>query len=73
MVEIVPIKVGEIVKLKKAHACGTNAWRITKTGMDIGIECTGCGRRVRLMRSEFDRRFRGRLSQGENGGGDNST
>jgi hypothetical protein len=27
--------------------------------MDIMLECGGCGRKVRLVRYEFDRRFRG--------------
>jgi hypothetical protein len=58
-VPITPIKVGDVVRLKKPHPCGTNAWEITKLGMDIGLRCTCCGRSVRLLRSEFDRRFRG--------------
>jgi hypothetical protein len=35
--------------------------------MDIGLQCVGCDRSVRLMRAEFDRRFRGfiRRADGE--------
>lgn len=61
--KIVAIEVGDVVKLKKLHACGANEWEITKLGMDIGLVCRGCGRKVRLMRHEFDRRFRGYLSR----------
>jgi hypothetical protein len=57
-VPITPVRVGDVVRLKKAHPCGTNEWRITRIGMDIGLECLGCGRKVRLVRYEFDRRFR---------------
>jgi hypothetical protein len=32
--------------------------------MDIGLACQGCGRKVRLERYEFDRRFRGFLAHG---------
>jgi hypothetical protein len=56
---ITPVKVGDVVRLKKPHACGANEWEVTKLGMDIGLTCVGCGRKVRLMRAEFDRRFRG--------------
>jgi len=60
-VPITPVRVGDVVKLKKAHPCGANEWRVTRIGMDIGLECLGCGRRLRLVRYEFDRRFRGFL------------
>lgn len=58
MPSIVPVDIGDTVKLKKPHACGANEWQVTKLGMDIGLLCVSCGRNVRLMRSEFDRRFR---------------
>ena len=58
-VPIVPTRLGDVVRLKKPHACGENRWEITKLGMDIGLLCVGCGRKVRLERYEFDRKFRG--------------
>jgi hypothetical protein len=58
-VPITPIHAGDVVRLKKVHPCGTNEWEITKLGMDIGMTCLGCDRKVRLVRAEFDRRFRG--------------
>ena len=59
MVNVVEIEVGDVVKLKKPHPCGTNEWEVTKLGMDIGLTCLGCNRKVRLIRYDFDRRFRG--------------
>lgn len=67
-IPIVPIEIGDVVKLKKPHACGANSWEITKLGMDIGLACATCGRKVRLERYEFDRRFRGYLSRARQGG-----
>lgn len=61
--KVVPVHVGDVVKLKKPHPCGCYDWEVTKLGMDIGLECRGCGRGVRLIRSEFDRRFRGYVSR----------
>ncbi|MDI6815945.1 MAG: DUF951 domain-containing protein [Actinomycetota bacterium] len=58
MVEIVRINVGDIVTLKKPHPCGVNEWEVTRLGMEIGLVCRGCGRKVRLVRYDFDRRFR---------------
>jgi hypothetical protein len=58
-VPITPVSLGDVVKLKKAHPCGANEWEIVRVGADIGLKCRGCERRVMLVRSEFDRRFRG--------------
>lgn len=58
MVDIVKVRVGDVVKLKKPHPCGVNEWEVTKLGLDIGLTCRGCGRKVRLVRYDFDRRFR---------------
>ena len=62
-VPITPVRVGDVVRLRKAHPCGANEWEITRTGMDIALKCRGCGRSVRLVRFEFDRRFRGFVSR----------
>ncbi|HET6497429.1 MAG TPA: DUF951 domain-containing protein [Coriobacteriia bacterium] len=58
-VPITPVSLGDVVRLKKPHPCGTNEWSVARVGMDIDLVCGGCGRRVRLVRYEFDRRFRG--------------
>lgn len=68
MVEIVPVKVGDIVKLKKQHPCGKNEWEVEKLGMDIGLKCVGCGRKIRILRSQFDRRFRGYINRANDSG-----
>lgn len=58
-VPITPVRIGDVVKLKKPHPCGGNEWEITRVGMDVVLQCLGCERKVRLVRYEFDRRFRG--------------
>lgn len=63
MADIVAIEIGDIVKLKKPHPCGANEWEVIKLGMDVGLQCLACGRKVRLMRYDFDRRFRGYLKR----------
>ncbi|MHB9004673.1 MAG: DUF951 domain-containing protein [Coriobacteriia bacterium] len=64
-VPITPVRVGDVVRMKKPHPCGINEWEIQRVGMDIVLECHGCGRKVRLVRYEFDRRFRGFISATE--------
>ena len=45
--------VGDVVRMKKAHPCGSNTWEITRTGMDFGLTCQGCGHFVMLPRTKF--------------------
>ncbi|MDO4492291.1 MAG: DUF951 domain-containing protein [Clostridia bacterium] len=46
---------GDIVQMKKPHACGENRWRIIRTGADIKIKCEKCGRIVMMDRQDFIR------------------
>ncbi|NLC11150.1 MAG: DUF951 domain-containing protein [Firmicutes bacterium] len=49
---------GQVVRLKKNHPCGSNEWRIIRVGMDFRLKCLGCGRSVLLPRSQFERRVK---------------
>ena len=48
-------KVGDVVKMKKPHPCGSYEWEILRTGMDFGIKCRGCGHFVMLARPKFEK------------------
>ena len=52
-----PVKfnVGDVVKMRKAHPCGSALWQITRTGVDFGMKCRGCGHFVLLPRVKFER------------------
>jgi hypothetical protein len=58
---------GWVVKLKKKHPCGEDRWEITRTGIDFGLKCLGCGRRVMVPRRKFERSVREIISKGANG------
>lgn len=49
---------GDIVIMKKPHPCGKNEWEITRTGADIKIKCTNCGRSIMLPRLEFNKKLK---------------
>ena len=36
-------EVGDIVKLKKKHPCGSSEWEILRVGADFRLKCMGCG------------------------------
>ena len=35
--------IGDIVRTKKVHPCGSKLWKIIKIGVDFKMECQGCG------------------------------
>jgi hypothetical protein len=47
--------VGDVVQLKKTHPCGSTEWEITRTGIDFGLKCARCGRRVLIQRAKFEK------------------
>jgi hypothetical protein len=51
-----PLAVGDVVRLRRAHPCGGFDWRVVRVGADIGVACTTCGRRVLLERRHLERR-----------------
>lgn len=52
------IKLGDVVRLRKKHPCGSYEWQVVRLGADIGIKCLGCQRQVLLERSVFERRVK---------------
>jgi len=51
-------KLGDIVRMKKVHPCGSYHWEVIRMGADIKIKCQGCGRIVMLPRLKFEKRMR---------------
>jgi hypothetical protein len=45
------LKVGDVVRMKKAHPCGNHLWQVTRLGADIGLTCQKCQRHVMLSRN----------------------
>jgi hypothetical protein len=61
---IMEIRLGDTVRLRKAHPCGGYDWEVYRLGADIGVRCLTCGRRVLLARSVFEKRVKTFLSRG---------
>jgi hypothetical protein len=47
-----------MVRLRKAHPCGSYEWEVVRVGADIGLKCLKCQRRVLLQREVFERRVK---------------
>ncbi|MBI4203129.1 MAG: DUF951 domain-containing protein [Chloroflexi bacterium] len=55
---VMDLRLGDVVRLKKAHPCGSAQWEVVRLGADIGLRCLGCSRRILMPRSELERRAR---------------
>lgn len=55
---MVKYKIGDRVMLKKGHPCGNNEWIIKRTGVEIKLECSACGRMVMMKRTDFHKWLR---------------
>ncbi len=59
------IRLGDVIKTRKPHPCGSDTWTVIRTGADIKIKCQGCGRIVMLDREVFLRKRKATLSRAE--------
>lgn len=44
--------IGDIVKTKKQHPCGSKEWEITRVGVDFKLKCLGCEHIIILPREK---------------------
>jgi len=63
-VTAVDLRLGDRIRLRKAHPCGSREWQVARLGADIGLVCTGCGHRILMDRLDVERRFTGHLDRG---------
>ncbi|MBM2811994.1 MAG: hypothetical protein HW416_2753 [Chloroflexi bacterium] len=53
----IDLYIGDVVRLRKPHPCGSFEWTIVRLGADIGLRCEKCSHRVMLPRTEVERRL----------------
>ena len=66
---MIDISVGDTVRLRKVHPCGSSIWVVTRIGADIGLKCQVCAHRVMLTRREFNKSVKVVLSHTDTGTG----
>lgn len=50
--------VGDIVKLKKQHPCGSKEWEILRVGADFRLKCQGCSHQIMVPRKLVEKNTR---------------
>ena len=49
------IQVGDIVKLKKQHPCGSHEWEVLRIGADFRLKCCGCEHQIMIPRRTLEK------------------
>lgn len=49
------IQVGNVVKMKKAHPCGSSEWQVLRIGADFRLKCLGCGHQIMIARTQLEK------------------
>ncbi|MBR6525316.1 MAG: DUF951 domain-containing protein [Clostridia bacterium] len=64
------IRLGDVIRTRKSHPCGSDEWTVIRVGADIKIKCHGCSHIVMLERDAFLKRRKAILSRKEDGQGE---
>ncbi|MBQ9927201.1 MAG: DUF951 domain-containing protein [Lachnospiraceae bacterium] len=49
------IQIGDILKLKKPHPCGSKEWEVLRIGADFRLKCLGCGHQIMTPRRQVEK------------------
>lgn len=49
---------GDVVRMRKLHPCGSDEWEVVRLGADIGLRCHGCGHRILMPRRDLAKRMK---------------
>ena len=50
--------VGDVIRMKKPHPCGSQEWEILRVGADFRLKCMGCGHQIMVPRELVEKNTR---------------
>ena len=53
-------EVGDKIRMKKKHPCGSFEWEILRVGADFRLKCCGCGHQI-MISKKIRKKFKKRL------------
>ncbi len=59
------VRIGDILRLKKPHPCGSYEWEVLRTGIDFRLRCMGCSRQIMIPRIQAEKNIRAIRRKGE--------
>ncbi|MBE5857843.1 MAG: DUF951 domain-containing protein [Lachnospiraceae bacterium] len=58
MADITNVNVGDIIRMKKKHPCGSDEWEVLRIGADFRLKCVGCGHQIMTPRKNVEKNMR---------------
>lgn len=55
---VMEINVGDVLKLKKQHPCGSQEWEVLRIGADFRLKCLGCGHQIMIARRLLEKNIK---------------
>ena len=59
------INIGDVVEMRKQHACGNKEFEIIRVGMDIKLKCKNCSRVIMIDRETAQKRIKKFIKKSE--------
>ena len=56
------IQIGDRLKMKKKHPCGSTEWDVLRVGIDFRLKCCGCGHMIMVARKQAEKNIRRKWS-----------
>ncbi len=55
---LMDISIGDKLKMKKKHPCGSEIFIVSRAGMDFKIRCEKCGHEIMLPRIKLEKNIK---------------
>ncbi len=52
------IQIGDVLKLKKPHPCGSKEWEVLRVGADFRLKCLGCEHQIMIARRLLEKNIK---------------
>ena len=52
------VRVGDVLRMRKAHPCGGMEFTVLRVGMDFKIRCNTCGHEIMLPRLKCEKNIK---------------
>ncbi|RLT26970.1 MAG: DUF951 domain-containing protein [Chloroflexi bacterium] len=61
---VMDLRIGDVLRLRRRHPCGSIDWDVVRLGADIGLECKKCRHKVLIDRPTLQRRVLSVIERG---------
>ena len=50
--------VGDVIRMKKPHPCGSHEWEVLRVGADFRLKCMGCSHQIMVPRRLVEKKYK---------------